>query len=307
MRLSDEPFDPDWLQGVNLDLDLSVDRLGSTDANVAEFGIGLDLIDGKLSVDPLRGIGENGGRLSGSFLFAPAADGYELRARFLAEKARPDFLSHGDDPALWPTVDLELDLEGVGNSPHSVASSLNGWTTVQVGEGRVDNSVLRLITADVLATILDTLNPFVKQDPFSTIECGVYHVEIVDGIARLDPLALRGEKMTVVGGGRIDFSTEELDLRWSAKPRKGVGLSASALTNPYIKLGGTLSNPTLDIKPLQAVTSTGLAVATAGISILARGLWDRATAELNVCKHALKEIEKIEARREAGKATDGDV
>ena len=97
---------------------------------------------------------------------------------------------------------------------------------------------------------------------------------------------------------KVDFKTEKLDLKWAAKPRKGVGISASAITNPYIKLGGTLSEPALEIKPLQAVTSTGVAVATMGISILARGMWDRVTAENKVCARALKEVEKKAAERE---------
>ena len=37
------------------------------------------------------------------------------------------------------------------------------------------------------------------------------------------------------------------------------------------------------MKPIEAVTSTGLAVVTGGLSLLGRGLWDRVTAEVNVC------------------------
>ena len=78
--------------------------------------------------------------------------------------------------------------------------------------------------------------------------------------------------------------------RWAAKPRRGVGLSASALTNSYIKLGGTLSEPSLTIKPLQAVTATTAAVATAGLSILAKGFWDRFTSGKRSCRKAKKRV-----------------
>jgi hypothetical protein len=76
------------------------------------------------------------------------------------------------------------------------------------------------------------------------------------------------------------------------KPRKGIGISASMITNPYIKLGGTLADPSLELKPLEAVTSTGVAVATMGLSLVAKGMFDRVTAEKKVCKHALEEIEE---------------
>jgi hypothetical protein len=51
-----------------------------------------------------------------------------------------------------------------------------------------------------------------------------------------------------------------------------------------MKLGGTLQNPKLQIDAASSVTTTGAAVATAGLSLLARGLWDRVTAESDMCK-----------------------
>ena len=116
-------------------------------------------------------------------------------------------------------------------------------------------------------------------------------LSIEDGVARLEPMAVQSDKMTLLGHGKIDFKTEKLNLEWITKPRKGFGISASMLTNPYIKLGGTLADPSIELKPLEAVTSTGVAVATMGISLLAKGMFDRITAEKKVCEQALKEIE----------------
>jgi hypothetical protein len=62
------------------------------------------------------------------------------------------------------------------------------------------------------------------------------------------------------------------------------------ITNPYIKLGGTLSEPAVELKPLEAVASTSVAVATLGISLVAKGMYDRVTAEKKVCKEALEKI-----------------
>ncbi len=66
--------------------------------------------------------------------------------------------------------------------------------------------------------------------------------------------------------------------------------SSMPLANPYIKLGGTLSNPSVQLKGVQAVASTSVAVATLGLSVLAKGMLDRITAEKKVCKQALEEI-----------------
>ena len=96
--------------------------------------------------------------------------------------------------------------------------------------------------------------------------------------------------MTMLGKGKIDLNTEKLDFEWVTKPRKGIGLSATMITNPYIKLGGTLSNPSVQLKGVEAVASTGVAVATLGLSLVARGMFDRVTAEKKVCKQALEQI-----------------
>jgi len=122
------------------------------------------------------------------------------------------------------------------------------------------------------------------------MQCGVALLSFEDGLATLEPMAFQSDKMTMLGKGRINLETEKLSLEWITKPRKGIGISASMITNPYIKLGGTLSEPAVELKPLEAVTSTGVAVATFGVSLVAKGMYDRVTAEKKVCKKALEEI-----------------
>jgi hypothetical protein len=45
-----------------------------------------------------------------------------------------------------------------------------------------------------------------------------------------------------------------------------------------------LKKPQVGIDPTSSATTTGVAVATAGLSLLAKGLWDRAAAEKSICK-----------------------
>ena len=40
----------------------------------------------------------------------------------------------------------------------------------------------------------------------------------------------------------VDYQGGNHPQSWATKPRKGVGLSTSAITNSYIKLAGTLRN-----------------------------------------------------------------
>jgi len=47
------------------------------------------------------------------------------------------------------------------------------------------------------------------------------------------------------------------------------------------------------MKPLQAVASTGAAVATLGLAVLAKGIYDRITAEENLCTSVLAKAEGV--------------
>jgi len=63
-----------------------------------------------------------------------------------------------------------------------------------------------------------------------------------------------------------------------------------------------LSSPSLDARPMEAMASTGAAVATAGLTLLLRGLYDRLTAEKKVCVKALEVARRQEQQRAARKS-----
>ena len=156
-----------------------------------------------------------------------------------------------------------------------------------VGPGRIPRTFSDRARQGPLRALLEALNPFRKTSEHTEFECGIAFAELTGGEAVLDPLATRTAQLTVVGQGRIDFASEAIDLSWTLKPRQGVGISASSITNPYVKLGGTLAAPSLDLKPLSAITSMGAAVATGGLTVVSSGLYNRITAERKVCVDAL--------------------
>jgi len=70
---------------------------------------------------------------------------------------------------------------------------------------------------------------------------------------------------------------------------KGLGLSFSDLVNPFIKLGGTLARPTLALDPEGALLEGGAAVATAGISFLAKRFNERFLKAKDQCAKAIED------------------
>ncbi len=289
---SNEPFDFGPLRQADADVEVTIGSLQLPVNLFREVTIGARLADGRLEVHRFAMVGQREGRGSGTLVLEPVGDEYRLYTVFDLDAIRLD--PPVGDPAAAasePPIDLDVRLEALGNSPHSFASSANGSVQVVIGKGvMMDNKALDFVTADILLTLLNAFNPFAKTDEATELQCGVALVSIENGLATLEPMVLQSDKMTMLGKGKIDFGTEKLSLDWVTKPRKGIGVSASMITNPYIKLGGTLSNPSVQLKGAQAVASTGVAVATLGLSVLAKGMLDRITAEKKVCKWALEEI-----------------
>ena len=288
--ISDEAFDLSILHQVDAEVAIRFDEVVFLTNTLYGVDIDLQLEDGRLEIKRLSAVGEAQGTVTGDLLLEPDNDGYRLRTRLAMQRIRLDLPGTAVEPADQPPVDIDIDIEALGATPHGLASTANGRLQIVVGSGVMDNSIADLVAADILVELLDALNPFAGQEESTELQCTVLAVNLEDGHARLEPLAIQTNKMTMLGKGSVNLGTEELDLEWVTKPRKGIGLSASMITNPYIKLGGTLSDPSIQLKELQAVASTSAAVATLGVSLVAKGMYDRVTAEKKVCQEALEKI-----------------
>ena len=270
---------------------------------VRDVDIAGTLRDGALTIDRSDGTGRNGGRITSSLSLRPEAGGYRLHVEGSIQGARLDVSKSGESGELAPSLDANYELDGAGRSLHEIAAASSGQALLVLGPGRIPNNLIGGESSATLVSLMDALNPFRKSTPYTTLECGVAAAAIEGGMMAVAPIAVRGDKLTVVGKGKVDFGTEAIDLSWTIKPRRNVGLSPGSIANPYIRLGGTLASPRLDVKPLEAVASTGAAVATAGLTILLRGIYNRITAEKKVCVQALakaqKQRDEFEARKSA--------
>ena len=284
--ISDEPLPLDWLGSFDADVDWRIGRLETLVMPPHAVELDLTLEDGRLQVGPLKGDPEGGGAFFGEVVVEPWQEAYRLTTTLRVEQLRLALSNAVTERERRPPYDARIELTGTGRSLHEMAGSADGVVVVVQGEGDFDNSTLRLLTADAVYQTVSTLNPFAEKERYTGLACGIHMAEIEDGRATLQPLVMVTDKMKIIGRGEIDLETEKLDLSWAAKPRKGIGLSASALTNPYVKLGGTLNDPSVTIKPLSAVTSTAAAVTTGGLSFLVKGFWDRATSGKEICKKA---------------------
>ena len=289
--IPDEPISLPFLDRFEGTLRWKATNFHGPTSHATDFEIGIDLHDGHIRVDPVAANGKHGGYLTGHVDLEAVEQGFSFRSQLRLDGGRLELSKIEKDPNRWPSLDADLNLESQGRSLRELANHANGHIGFILGEGVVANSVLDFLAADILVELFGALNPFTEKQGESDLECAVAKLNLSDGIVTLKPFAIRSDRMTTVGGGTLDLTTEKINFDWITKPRKGLGISASALTNPYIRLGGTLSKPAIAVKPIEATVSTGAAVATMGLTIIARGLWDRMTSEREVCQKAIEEAE----------------
>ena len=297
LLIGDAPLRLDVLNKLNAGVRYSVAELESRVGDFSNLEISVDLRDGRLQVERAAVESQSGSSLATELTLVPEDDGYRLDARLAVRHLELHASSPDEMPEHAAPIDIRLEIAGSGSSPHRVASGADGLMIMTVGEGRLKVSALDLAMSalpagEALKHLLDVLNPFRKSLDYTEVECAVIAATFNDGRVEVDPAVVRVREGTYAGSARIDLETEELDAEWITRPRRLNSLYPT-MTDRFIKVGGTLSSPQIEAKPLEAVTTTGIAVATGGLSIVAEGLWKRLRSDKKVCKRALQEVEEI--------------
>jgi len=190
-----------------------------------------------------------------------------------------------------PRYDADAVLHGVGVTVREMAGSLNGYIRIISGPGEVRTGALAFFTNDFASEVLNTVNPFVKSNPYTQYECAVILLGIKNGVAEGQPAAvLQSKRLRIFANAMVDLKTEKLNATIKAVPTKGLGLSFSDLINPYTMISGTLASPRLTLDPEGALIEGGAAVATGGLSFLAKRFKDRFLSEKDACGAAVNEV-----------------
>ena len=224
--------------------------------SMRDFGVLAVLENGALSIDNLEGE-FSGGQLGGG-LSLGAGDAPPARLVLVARNLDYGRLlkDQGIDDTVAGTLDLEIDVEGRGNSPRAIAASLNGGASLSGNEGVISNRMLKIVAVG----LGDVLGPLFGDDRDARLNCMLVEADIEGGVATLNPIVVDSEVFTVSGGGTLDLREEALDLAFDTETREA---SIASLAVPF-NVTGTLKSPSVAPDPL----GTALGVAkTAGLVI----------------------------------------
>ncbi len=296
------------------DTDVSDVRLPELEADLAYHADrvegGLEYIDdlvvkgrlgeGTFTLHEVSFTGQGGGLVRGSMAVGSTPMGLDAWIRLGGENISVGLPAQ--DPAeiaLLPRYDISLAYTATGNTLREMAAGSHGYLIQTSGPGKVDMSAMRMFTQDFLLELLNTVNPFEAKEKYSNIECSVLLAIVEDGVLVGQPvLVVQTDRLQVLADARIDLGTETLEADFNTIPMKGLGIGLSNLINPYVHVSGTLAKPAIGLDRDAAVVSGVTTLATAGISILAKGFYDKVSADKEACSTATAAAEEESVRLE---------
>jgi len=187
-------------------------------------------------------------------------------------------------------AELAATLRSSGGSMAALAGGLDGHARVVVRSARVKGGTLDRLGGDVFVTLADAVNPSRRTDPYTEVRCAVINVPVRDGVVVVDrTVAVETPKVGVSMAGTVNLGTERLDLSVRPQAKEGLGVGVGSLAQ-LVKIEGTLRQPSVgvDVKGAAgAAAQVGIGVLTGGLSLLAKGLYDKATMDAP-CETALR-------------------
>jgi len=252
---SDQPIPLDLLRLVDADVKLTIADLHTQAADYKAIDTHAVLSNGKLTVNPFAA-DLPGGHLSGTLTAdatqpAPPvhatlhAPGLALKT-ILAAVHQPSYASGN--------LEVYADLSGTGDSPHAIASTLDGSLGLAMAGGTIDNRLL----GSLLGKVMDSLNALdlVGKGGNSDLKCFGLRIDAKNGIAAIKPLALSSSLLTMTGLGTINLGAETVAIALRPQAR----VAGTGLVIP-IAVSGPIRDPSVKVNDLGAAEANAGTVA----------------------------------------------
>ncbi len=185
----------------------------------------------------------------------------------------------------------------------------DGAVLVNIRGGKISNSrLMGLFFGDIVDEVIPVINPFITADEFTSLECVVVPYRIDAGKAVSTPHSLFATgKIRAASKDWIDLKSEKIEMNVRTTPKKSLGISAGEIVNPYVKVVGTLAAPRVAVDEKGVLITGGAAVATGGLSILAKAAWDRLSKTADPCSDvSVQALELLGERLPRRSAADPD-
>ena len=244
---SDEPLGLEGLRGVDADVTLEATTIRSGELALANTKIGVDLVAGRLRVDPLstelaRGTVEGALSLDGSRDVASMAVEATVRGLVIGDV----LAAQGSDVLVDGPLDVDLAVKGRGASLHDVMAGLEGSFGMRMGRAVVNDEWAALALSDV-SSLADAA---VAAGRGAEISCLLAAFDVSQGVARPEGLVVDLGTVALFGDGKVDLGREKIDLRFD---RQSYAKKSAGRALPPFEVKGTLAEPKPGVDATAAV------------------------------------------------------
>ncbi len=296
----------DWLNRIDGSFAVRATRALVATVALDDLNLAARLKAGSLTIDSLELKAPPDGRLSLAGSIRQRNGGATVQLS--ASGTRVVLARLSDTPAqraARPRAEVGLELAGEGATWRELAQSLDGRLRLTTGGGEVPARNVSALFGGLLRDLMAAAMPRVAVRDTAVVRCLAVFADVANGVVGTAPaVVVQTERVNVISHGTVDLRSEELELHLSTAPRRGrVDVTVAEILNPYMRITGTLSEPGIGVDPKGVLFTGGAAVATAGIPILAKGVWDRMFRAEDPCAVAAAEAERLESGDEAQRKT----
>jgi uncharacterized protein involved in outer membrane biogenesis len=254
----DDPLPFDLLKAVDAKVAFTGQKVIRGTVTLDGLAVVLDLAGGKLTIGKFDA-GITGGRLGISGVVDASAPQPAVALKITSRGIEAGTLmqTFGQSAVLsGGKVDMDLDVKGQGKSVRQIMAGLSGNTSLQMGEGRINNRFAKIMLSDLFKLISTG-----GSADSSNLNCVVSKFDIAKGLATSKVLVVDTNGATIVGDGKVMLDSEKLDMHLdpTAKQANLVNLAIP------VNVGGTLASPSVLPDPTAlAKNATGALAGVAG-------------------------------------------
>lgn len=290
---------PDWplplerLEVLDADVTVAIEELVMHRRIINDLEIEAGLQDGALTIERYHSLGRSGNLEAGGGL-TPLGDG---RADITFWLRTRDFVLDREawreaDPATLPRFNVHLDWRAQGADLRALAASLDGKFSVVGSEGQLPGTGLGALNLGLMQQMATILVPGYSLDQPTELRCFAVNLEARQGLVSAEPMAaLSTNRLLVQSTGTINLADESMNLGFKSTPTKLLSLNFAEMLNPFVRIRGTMAAPQVELDPAGTLVYGGAAAATGGLSILAKGLWDRIRGSEKPCEGLRTELQ----------------
>jgi uncharacterized protein involved in outer membrane biogenesis len=267
---SDAPLPWDRLRGADADLQLGIGTLHLSGSDYHAAAGHLVLRDGALRLDPFS-VQAPEGQVAGIFTVdaaqpePPVSLTLQSPAFALNALLQSVGLPGGSEAA----VEIDAALRSAGQSPHALASHLDGHVGLALVDGELSNAALTAAVGNLLPPAVGRLDPA----GHSSVRCLAVRLNAEAGQVSIAALKLDTARLGLEGSGTADLGVETVALRL----RPTVRIGGAGVLAP-VRVEGSLEHPAVTLDAPGQAGRVGIIIG--GLSNAA----DNCAAELTLAR-----------------------